>query len=141
MNDLDRKLFACHEAGPYSEAEWQGILNHVIRKLELFLDQPVVTSDMQIDGNGFAGDIGSATPFGGVLQFSWFGRIGATMLGANETTDLSAWVFFRGYGKRLVAIDDNAFLSLRYREIEPGRYGWTAEWSTDEHREFEHWEF
>ncbi len=33
MSDLDRKLFACHRADGYSEAEWREILGHVVAKL------------------------------------------------------------------------------------------------------------
>jgi hypothetical protein len=140
MTEIDRRLFSCHVDGPYADEEWRAIIGHVIGKLEEFLGQPVVASDIQLYGDGFAGDIACASSFGGKLQLSWFGRIGAMVLGDREMTDLSAWLFLRGYGKRLVAIGGEAFLYLNYREIKPGHYGWSAEWDRDEHHEFESWE-
>lgn len=140
MADLDEKLFSCHRDGPYSEKEWREILSHVISKLEVFLGQPVETSEMEFFPSGPAGDIASPVPVLGLLELSWFGRIGVTVVGHNEATDLSAWIFFRGFGKRLVAIDGKAFLYLGYRKQENGQYEWHAEWDDDIYEEFEHWE-
>jgi hypothetical protein len=139
MVDLDRKLFTCHREGPYTEAEWQAILAHVVGKLEQFLEQPVAVSEIQYYADGFAGNIASPAPFAGLLKLSWFGRIGVVVIGHKEATDLSAWLFFRGFGKRMVAIDGKALLYLNYRAQSPGKYEWTAVWSKDEYEEFEHW--
>ncbi|MCA9068766.1 MAG: hypothetical protein KDA84_07575 [Planctomycetaceae bacterium] len=140
MADLDEKLFSFHHFGPYSDDEWREILSHVVSKLEVFLGQPVETSDMQFFPNGPAGDIASPTTALGLFQLSWFGRIGVTVTGDQEATDLSARIFFRGFGKRLVAIDGKAFLYLGYRKWENENYEWRAEWDEDIYGEFEHWE-
>ena len=140
MAYLDEKLFSSHKNGPYSEVEWQEILAYVLKKLGEFLEQPVQTSEMQFFPNGFAGDIESPTTCFGLFQISWFGRIGVTVVGDKEGTDLSAWIFFRGFGKRLVAVDDKAFLYLGYRKQNNGEYEWIAEWDDDIYGEFEHWE-
>lgn len=141
MADLDRKLFACHREGPYSETGWQEILRHVVGKLEEFLEQPVAVDDMVVYPNGFAGDISSPRPFAGPLRLSWFGRIGVTIVGHREETVLDARLFLRGCGKRLVARDGHALLYLHYGEQALGRFGWSPlEWDQDVYGEFEHWE-
>lgn len=139
MPDLDQKLFACHLDGPYSESDWREILDHVVAKLSDFLEQPVSTSDVAIYPDGFAADIQCQKAFGGLLDISWFGRVGVTVLGKKEVTDLSAWLFFRGFSERLVSIDGKSHLYLSYRERISGVYEWQAEWDVDEFGEFEHW--
>lgn len=137
--ELNASLFSCHENGPYSAEMWQEIFNHVLEKLVTFLGQPVLISDVRFNPDGFVGDILSKDSFGGLLAFSWFGRIGVTVVGRREATDLSAWIFFRGFGKRLVAADDKDFLYLSYVERETGDFEWTATWDKDIYGEFEHW--
>lgn len=140
MSDYDQKLFACHKDGPYSVEEWKGIFAHIITKLETFLEQPVQIQKMDFFLDGFAGDICSPQPFGGLLKYEWFGRIGATVVGNNEATVLEAFLFIRACGKRLVAIDGHAYLYLEYIEQTPDTYVWSPpKWEKDEFGEFEDW--
>jgi hypothetical protein len=140
VSEFDRRLFACHREGPYAEAEWREILQHVVGKLEAFLEQPVEVADMEFFPDGFAGDIRSPRPFAGALRLDWFGRIGVTVVGHKEATVLDARIFLRGGGKRLVAIDGHALFYLQYQERAPDEFGWSPlEWDRDVYGEFEHW--
>jgi hypothetical protein len=139
MSAIDDKLFNCHTTPGYSEAEWREILDHVVRKLEVFLGQSVAVHQVDFYPTGLAGDISSAEAFAGLLQMSWFGRIGVTVVGNDEATVLEATLFLCGAGKRLVAIDGNAYLWLVYEKHSTGEFGWTMKWLDDEFGEYESW--
>jgi hypothetical protein len=137
MSVLDDKLFACHTTSGYTEPEWREILAHVVRKLEIFLGQPVAVHQVNFYPDGCAGDISSPQEFAGLLKLLWFGRIGVTVVGNDEATVLEATLFLHGAGKRLVAIDGNAFLWLLYERLATGEFGWTMKWLDDEFAEYE----
>ncbi len=112
----------------------------MLGKLEATLAQPIRSSALKFFPDGFAGDIDSPQPFSGTIRLSWFGRIGATVVGSREATVLEATLFLRGAGKRLVAFDGEAYLWLTYGESEPGKFGWSRPtWLMDEYSEHEHW--
>lgn len=140
MFHLDAKLFATHRSSGYIEDEWREILGHLVGKLEEFLGQPVATSDIRIWPKGLAGEIACPVPFAGLLEFSWFGRIGVTVLGHDERTYPEVAIFLRAAGKRLVTIGGRAFLLLEYQELEADGCGWTApEWWADDLGEYQDW--
>ena len=139
MSALDDKLFSCHTTPGYTEAEWREILAYVVRKLETFLGQPVAVHQVDCFPTGLAGDISSPNTFAGVMQLSWFGRIGVTVVGNDEATVLEATLFLHGAGKRLVAIDGNAYLWLMYEKLPTGEFNWTMKWMDDEFGEYESW--
>jgi hypothetical protein len=141
VSELDRKLFACHRSPGYTESEWREIVSHVVGKLENTLAQPVGLSGVDFFPDGFAGDIKSLQPFAGLLGLSWFGRIGATVVGRREATFVEATIFLRGVGERLVTSSGKAYLWLRYEEAAPGVFGWREPiWLPDEFGEYESWE-
>lgn len=140
MSDLDQKLLHCHRTRGYAESEWREIAEHVIGKLAVALGDSIATSEMEFSPHGFSGDIESIGPFAGEIKLSWFGRIGATVVGRDEATALEAIIFVRGCGQRLVTADGGAYLWLVYGEQAPGEFGWSApRWLADEYGEYEHW--